>query len=153
MHKIYEDGGAFDFEYHIPQIVYSTIISSIIMTIVKLTALTESNVLKIKAAKPKDLKKVYESENKSIKIKFISFFIIVLILLLFFWYYVGCFCAVYSNTQSQLLEDSLLSFMTSLIYPFIIYLIPGLFRIPALKDEAKKSGYKYKLSKLIQFLV
>jgi hypothetical protein len=29
MHKIYEDGGKFDFIYQIPQILYSTLISSV----------------------------------------------------------------------------------------------------------------------------
>ena len=153
MHKIYEDGGGFDLNYHIPQIVYSTIISSVIITLVKITALTESNVIKIRSAKVKDLNEIYKSEVKSIYRKFICFFIIIFILLLFFWYYIGCFCAVYKNTQTQLIKDTLCSFAASLLYPFIIDLIPGLLRIPALRDEEKKSNYKYKLSKIIEFCI
>ena len=153
MHKIYVDGGGFNLEYHLAQIIYSTIISSILITIVKITALTESNVLEIKSAKPKELDKIYKKETKSIKLKFISFFIIFFILLLFFGFYVGCFCAVYRNTQEQLLDDTLISFFISLLYPLIIYFIPGFFRIPALKDEKQDSEYKYKFSKLIQFIV
>ena len=150
MHKIYSDGGGFDFEYHIPQIVYSTIISSVIITLVKFTALTESNVIKIKSAKLAELDKVYKSEAKCMKIKMICFYVIIFILLLFCWYYVGCFCAVYENTQTQLLKDTVSSFAAAMIYPFIIDLIPGLFRIPALRDEDKKSSCRYTFSKLIQ---
>ena len=153
MHKIYEDGGGFNLEYHIPKIVYSTIISCLITTIVKLIALSESNVIKIRSAKLKDLNEVYKSEIKSINRKFIIYFIINIILLLFFWYYVCCFCAVYKNTQTQLIKDTICSFVASLIYPFIIDLIPGIFRICALKDIKKDSGYKYKFSKFIQFCI
>ena len=150
MHKIYSDGGGFNFEYHLPQIVYSTIISSVIITLVKFTALTESNVIKIKSAKLAELDKVYKSEAKCMKIKMICFYVIIFILLLFCWYYVGCFCAVYENTQTQLLKDTVSSFAAAMIYPFIIDLIPGLFRIPALRDEDKKSSCRYTFSKLIQ---
>ena len=105
----------------------------------KQTALSESNVLKIKSEKSKKLEETYISEVKCIKIKFALFFIIFFILLFFFWYYVGCFCAVYENTQSQLLDDTLISFFISLLYPLFIYLIPGCFRIPALKDIKQDS--------------
>ena len=60
---------------------------------------------------------------------------------------------MYRNTQEQLLDDTLISFFISLLYPLIIYFIPGFFRIPALKDEKQDSEYKYKFSKLIQFIV
>ena len=153
MHKIYVDEGAFNFDYHIPQIIYSIIISSVLITIVRLTALTEDNVIKIKNAVSYDIKKVYDKEAKSIKYKFIFFYIIIFLLLLFFWYYVGCFCAVYKNTQIQLLKDTIISFAVSLVYPLILYFIPGFFRIPALRDIKQKSGCKYKFSKLIQFLL
>ena len=51
MHKIYEDQGAFNFIYHIPQILYSTIISSVINIIVKKLSLSENNILAIKNGK------------------------------------------------------------------------------------------------------
>jgi hypothetical protein len=152
MHKIYVDGGTFDFSYHIPQIIYSIIISSVLITIVRLTALTEDNVIKIKNASSSDIKKIYEKEAKSIKYKFIFFYIIIFILLLFLWYYVGCFCAVYKNTQIQLLKDTLISFATSLLYPFILYLIPGLFRIPALGNPQKNRKCLYNFSKVFTIL-
>ena len=153
MHKIYLDNGDFNFIYQIPQILYSTIISSVLITIVKLSALSEKNVLKIKKAKREELSEIYMSESNSMYCKFICFFIIVFILLLLFWYSVGCFCAVYKNTQIQLLSDTLLSFTTSLIYPLFLYLIPGIFRIKALKEEEKKHKYMYNFSKIIQMFI
>ena len=60
------------------------------------------------------------------------------------------FGAIYRNTQFHLLKDTLVSFGLSLLYPFAIYLIPGLFRIPALADPKKKKEYLYKFSKILQ---
>ena len=150
MHKIYEDGGKFDFIYQIPQILYSTLISSVTIMIVKILALSEKNILKIKSAKKDDFIKIYKSEFNCIKCKFICFFIFMFIFLLIFWYYVGCFCAVYKNTQIHLLTDTLISFGTSLLYPLGNYLIPGIFRITALKNKDKKGEYLYNFSKIMQ---
>ena len=44
----------------------------------------------------------------------------------------------------------MISFGLSLTYPFGIYLIPGIFRIPALRAKKKDKKYLYKLSLLIQ---
>ena len=60
------------------------------------------------------------------------------------------FCTIYKNTQIHLIKDTLISFGTSLLYPFGIYLLPGLFRIPALLNKKNKKKYLYNLSKLIQ---
>ena len=49
----------------------------------------------------------------------------------------------------HLLKDSLVSFITSLITPFCFYLIPGFFRILALK---LKSKVLYIFSKLFQMI-
>ena len=62
------------------------------------------------------------------------------------------FGAVYKNTQYHLLKDTLISFGLSMLYPFGIYLLPGLFRIPALADPNKKRECLYKFSKLLQIL-
>jgi len=150
MHKIYEDGGEFDFIYQIPQILYSTIIFSFLIILVFQLALSEKNVLKIKNSEIDNLNKNIESEINGIKCKFISFFIIVLIILSFFGYYVGCFCAVYKNAQIHLLIDTLLSFIISLVYPLILYFLPGFFRIPSLKNSKE---CMYNMSKIIQLFV
>ena len=48
MHKIYEDKGKFNFIYQIPQILYSSIISSKINMIITSLSLSEKNILSIK---------------------------------------------------------------------------------------------------------
>ena len=88
-----------------------------------------------------------------LKLKSIFFFIITYILLFAMWVYVGCFCAVYKNTQMHLLKEVLSSFGISFVTPFFIYLIPGIFRIPSLKDKEKaKRPLLYKLSKILQMI-
>ena len=153
MHKLYEDEGKYNFTYQIPKIIYSTIISSVILTILKFLALTEKNVLKIKRAEKDGLNQIYEIQLKVIKIKFILFFIIIFIFLFLFWYYIGCFCAVYENTQIHLLSDTLISFAISLFYPLVIYLIPGIFRLLSLKNKEKNRKYMYNFSKIIELVI
>ena len=64
---------------------------------------------------------------KTLKIKFVFHFILSYILLIFFWYYISMFGSVYKNTQYLLLKHTVIGFSLSLVTPFIIYLIPGLF--------------------------
>ena len=151
MHKIYEDHGVFNFIFQIPQILYSTIISVVIKTIINLLSLTEKDIVEIKN------KKTYEKANKKMNkkkkrllTKFILFFVLIFLFLSLFWYYISCFCAVYKNTQVYLIKDTGISFGTSLIYPFIINLIPGLLRVHAL--ETKEKPCLYRISKIIQLI-
>ena len=62
------------------------------------------------------------------------------------------FGAIYVNTQIILIKNTLLSFTLSMIYPFALYLIPGVFRIPALVNKKNKRKYLYDFSKLIQMI-
>ena len=150
MHKIYEDKGDFDIITHIPQIIYSVIISSVIMVLLKYFSLSEGNVLEMKKEKKlKDSK--YVETLKCLNIKFLLFFIISILLLSFFWYYLSCFCAVYHNTQKILIKDTLISFGLSLLYPFGLNLLPGLFRIPSLKKNDRQCLYQ--VSKILQLVL
>ena len=153
MHKIYEDGGSFNFIYQIPQIIYSSLISSVLNSLLKSLSLSDKNIIQIK--QEINIQKIEEKAKEVFKClyyKFISFFIISLIFLLFFWYYVACFCAVYKNTQLHLLKDSIISFLLSLLYPVGLFLIPGIFRIPALRANKKDKETMYKFSKFIQLI-
>ena len=150
MHKIYLDGGDFNFIYQLPQIAYSAAISFICFQILNFLALSESNILDFKQAKiTKDL--IIRAQNllRTLHCKFMNFFIFSFIFLLIFWYYITCFCAVYKNTQYHLIKDTLISFGTSMFTPFGIYLIPGIFRIPGIK---KKSFILFKFSQALQML-
>ena len=151
MHNIYESKGSFGIEDQLPKIVYSTLISMFLNTILKLLALSNSGILKFKKSKnKKDVNERGEDLKNKLSIKFVLYFIISFMFLLFFWYYISMFGAIYRNTQFHLLKDTLVSFGLSLLYPFAIYLIPGLFRIPALADPKKKKEYLYKFSKILQ---
>ena len=151
MHKIYKDHGTFDFIYQLPQILYSTIISAVINVIIKKLALSEKDVIKIKQEKKKeDLDMLKNKLFSKLKIKFSIFFVLSFSFLILFWTFITCFCGVYKNTQTHLIKDSIIGFITSLLYPFGIYLIPGIFRISALRSETKDQSCLYKFSKLIQ---
>ena len=153
MHQIYEDHGSFNFVYQLPQMIYSTLISSFIKFILNLLSLTEKSIIKIK--NQKTFKIAINEMQKLLKIfviKFTLFFIFSFFFLILFWYYLSCFCAVYKNTQIYLIKDTIISFGTSLLYPFIVNLIPGFFRIPSLKSENKNKVCLYKFSALIQLI-
>ena len=153
MHKIHEDKGAFNIMYQIPQILYSSVISAIINMILKMLSLSEQNILIIKQEKNINLAiKKSKKIERYIIIKFIIFFFLSTILLLFFWYFISCFCAVYTNTQIILIKDTLVSFGLSMLYPFGLNLLPGMFRIPALRAKNKDKACLYKVSGLIAYI-
>ena len=152
MHKIYEDCGEFNFNYQITQILYSSIISLILFSILRISALTENNVLAVKHQKKGNLNVEKIKTYKMLTIKFISFVFISFIMLFAFFYYLACFCVIYKNTQIHLIKDTLISFGLSLIFPFFTCLIPGLFRIPALSNKNNKREALYKFSKFIEIL-
>ena len=153
MHKVYENNGIFDFLFQIQQILYSTIISSVINTTLKLLSLSEKNILEIK--KEKNFKKAMKKSKKIknyIKIKILIFFILSTIFLIFFWYFISCFCIVYNNTQIILINDTLISFGLSMLYPFGLNLFPGFLRIPALRSKKKDKKILYKISLLVAII-
>ena len=149
MHKINEDLGEYNFIYQLSNILYSTIISTFISMIIKYLSLSEKNILKIKYEK-KDKNKKYLEIIKYLNIKFIIFFLLCILFLLFFWFYLTCFCGIYKNTQIHLIKDTLLSFILSLLYPCILYLLPGIFRIKSLQMKNKEIFYK--ISKFFQLI-
>ena len=123
----------------------------VLNTIVKLLALSNEGIIELKQNKEKtDIDERRDKLKSKLNIKFGLYFIISFILLLFFWYYISMFGAIYRNTQLHLLKDTLMSFTLSLIYPFALYLLPGIFRIPSLSDEKKNKKCLYDFSKLLQ---
>ena len=147
MHKIYEDEGSYNFIYQIPQILYSSIISNSITILVRLLALSENSILKIKGNKDNnEISRIV----KYLFFKFIIYFVLSFIFLVFFWFYLSSFCAVYKNTQLHLIKDTAISFSLSSLYPFGLCLLPGILRIPSLKSSKKNMECIYKISKIIQ---
>ena len=153
MHKIYIDQGSFNFIYQLPQIIYSTLISAGLSIPLELSALSEISLIELKKIKSKsNLHKRINELKRIINIKIILYFIISCIFLFCFWYYLSMFGAVYRNTQYHLIKDTLISFSLSLIYPFFIYLIPGIFRIPALSNIKNKRKCLYNINLLFQMI-
>ena len=151
MHQIYEDEGVFNFIYQLPQIAYSTLISYFIDNITSYLALSEDNIINLK--QDEDLTKLnarIRIFKKTLMIKFKSFFVVNIILILLFWYYLGCFCAVYKNTQYHLLKDTLVSMGISYITPFGTKLLTALIRFHSLKKYTRGNRTLFKLSLLLQ---
>ena len=148
--QIFADDGQFNFIYQIPQIIYSSIISFFFGNIIDMLALSEESVLALKNEKA--TKNSMDNAKKLsiiLQIKFLYFFILSFIFLIICWYYITCFCAVYTNTQYHLIKDTLIGFLTSLLNPFLFKLIPGIFRLYALKH---KKNVIYKFSKILEML-
>jgi len=77
IHEIYIDEGSFNFIYQIPQIIYSSLISGVINSIIKFTALSEENILKFKRKKNILF---LDSHKKKLFLTFFSFFFLLYIL-------------------------------------------------------------------------
>ena len=153
MHAIYEDKGKYRLDYRIPQIIYSSIISAVLNALLKMLSLSEDDIIKLKQNKnKKNIDKRNEELFDKLNIKFVFYFIVGSIFMLFFWYYLSMFCAIYKNTQIHLLKDTLISFGLSMFYPFLIYLLPAMFRIHALSSKKNKREYLYSFSKILQMI-
>jgi hypothetical protein len=151
IHKIYEDKGIYNFIYLAPYILYSFLISHTLSVIIKYIFLSDRNLYEIK------IQKTYRKANDKVSnvrrcliIKYICFFVLSNIFLAFFWYYLSSFGAVYQNTQIYIIENTLISFAFSFIYPFVINTIPCLLRIYSLKESNRELCYK--ISKYIQYI-
>ena len=147
IHQFYNDNGKYNFIYQIPQICYSTIISTIITFFIKFMSLSEKYIISLKQSENLDN---YTKVRKCLFIKFLLFFILIEIFLLCFWYYLGCFYAVFRNSQIYLIKDTFYTFLLSLIYPFGTQLLAGIFRIPSLRAQNKGRKCMYAFSKFIQ---
>ena len=148
MHQIYKDGGKYNIIFQFPYITYSAIISTVILRIILSTlVLTEKSILEVKNQKTR-LEAINKKKKvlKYVIIKFSIFFILNLILLILFWYYLTCFNALYANTQVDLIINTIISFALSLVYPFVISLLPTFFRMDTLgqKEPKGKKGKKKK---------
>ena len=154
LHQIYEDKGKFNFEYQIPHILYSAIISTLVLRLMlQFLILTDKDVLEVKYQITKNLAiNMKIKKLKCLKIKFAIFFILNFVLLGLFWYYLTCFNAIYQNTQVYLIENTFISFGFSLFYPFIINIIPTAIRMCSLHSSYRDQKYFYKLSQIIQLI-
>ena len=149
MHKIYEDEGKYNLSHQIKQIIFSTLITIIINTILNILAYSEKQIIKFKFNKEtKEIRTKGLKLMKCIKIKFIIYIILSSFLLIFYWYFVSCFCTIYRNTQFHLFKDTMLSYLFSLLYPILLCMIPTTLRHIALCAQKGDRKNIYKLSLL-----
>ena len=99
-------------------------------------------------SKSKNLKTI-NSIFKCIKMKLIGYFVFTFIFFGIYWYIISSFCAVYENTQMAFIKDSLMSFLSSLIYPFILYSIPSALRLCSIRKAKMNLEWLFKLSDVI----
>ena len=151
IHRLYEDGGSYNIVYFLPQIIYSFIISHFLSTLLKYIFVSERNIIEIKKEQLLETaKNKVDKVKRELTIKYIIFYVSGILFLIFFWYYLSSFCAVYQNSQVILIENTFLSFLVSLLYPFIINTLPGFFRIHSLSNNTKEIFYR--ISRFIQIL-
>ena len=153
MHNIYIYNGVYNFLSEIPKIIISSLITSLVNIILKQLSLSEKNFLTVKNQKTlKIMVDRSKSLKRYLKIKFAFFFLVGISCLLFCFYFISCFCSVYPNTQIILIENSVFSFFLSMLYPFGLNLLPGMFRIPALRSIRKNKECLFKIGYIISLI-
>ena len=151
IHKIYEDEGNYNFSYFFPQIMYSFLISYVLYILIKYLVMSERNLLELKIQKTFILaKQKVKKIEKILIIKNVCYFVLGIIFLFFFWYYLSSFCAVYQNSQVYLIKNTFICFAISLIFPFVINLLPVFIRKLSLNVNNRECIYK--ISKFIQII-
>jgi len=139
------------FVQKLPQLLFVLISNHLIEVYLCYLSMTDASIYEIKglSKKPNNGKKIIDIID-CMKAKLIAFFISTFILFLAFWYFISAFCAVYKNTQEIFIRDSSISFVTSLLDPFVIYgLTMMLRRISLSLCCRKKACCLYKLSDII----
>ena len=75
--------------------------------------------------------------RRKLVIKYIIFYIIGIIFHLVFWLALSSFSNMYKNTQVFVLENALIAFGISCIYPIIFNILPSIFRVCSLSGDEK----------------
>lgn len=153
MHKVYLNYGKYDFFQQVPQTIYSVAVSQVIEVFICFLSLTDKYYYQIKQTKISNQiegRTMIFNIFRKIKLKLFGFFIFTFSFFVFYWYLVTCFCAVYKNTQIIFIKDFLVSFITGLIYPFILYIFPTILKIISLRAcKNVNLSFLYKLSDII----
>jgi len=145
IHKIYEEEGIYNISYFFPFILYSFIISHILYISIRFLVLSERNISQInKEDNEEKAKEISEKVKKILIIKYACFYVLSNLFLLLLWYYLSSFSAVYKNTQIFLIKNCLICFFISLLFPFLINVLPSIFRNYSLKNR-KECIYKFSI--------
>jgi len=151
IHDIYIQN-KFNLQNHIKNIIYSTIITSIIIIIIKLIFVPEKHANEIKNKSKEEEKGIINRKLKCFIYKVGTIFLLMDIFLIFSWFYISVFSVIYKYSQVHLIKAICISYAIFLLYPLVFYLISGFFRIQSLSSNKNYSECIYKFSKLIQWL-
>ena len=148
LHSIYETGSN-DIVKFIPYIIISFIICYILDKLIRYISLSDKNIYSIYSEALYNNAKIRATRVKNLLlVKYIIFYILGFASILIFGYYLATFGAVYQNTQFILVKNFLISYAISLVFPFIIILLPSVFRRFALKDATRQ--WMFDLSRILQ---
>ena len=135
---------------NISNTIYSSILSSIFLILLKLISLTHNSIRSLRKIKDVDLaKKKSICLLRCIKVRIFVYYFLSFIFLIIFGFYVLCFCAIFENTQIILVKSTFTSWLISLIIPFIICFITSIFRSLAFCCNCKCF---YAIKQLLQLL-
>jgi hypothetical protein len=147
IHELFLSKGKFDFVKFILQIIISSLVSHVIDIVVRFFIMTDKDIYRIKELDNNEINKIMVAKTlKCINIKLSSFFIFIFVFMIVYFYLITSFCAIYENTQTILLINSLASFAIYLIYPILIYFIFTIFKYIGLKTN---SSCMYKTGNII----
>ena len=135
---------------NISKTIYSSILSSTLLIILKLICLTHNSVKGLRKIKDVGFaKKKSVGILRCIRIRVAIYFILSLSFLVIFGFYNLCFCAIFENTQVILVKSTFTSWLISLLYPFIICFFTGCVRILSFRCNSK---FLHIIKRLMQFL-
>ena len=152
-HQIYKDGGKYNLSYFMPKILYSFIISYIIMIFIKYFSSSQMNLLELKNEENNNkLEEKADFIRRRLLIKYIIFYILSFIYLILFWYYLSSFCAIYQNSQIYLIRNTFMSFAIYILFPSFFILLPCSFRIYSLRGKKPINRFFFETSKFMQII-
>jgi hypothetical protein len=151
IHQIYKDKGNYNLAYFLPKTFLSFFVAHIFITAIRFIFLSERNILEVKRQETRNqAADQVDRVKKRLIIKYIVFYIAGVLFLILFWYYLSSFGAVYQNSQVLLIVNTFLSSGFSLIYPFVINIIPVVIRKFSLNTNNREIFYK--ANKIIQLI-
>ena len=132
-----------------PYIFISFIICYILERIIRYGSLSYDNIYSVDKENLYNNAKIRASQVRKILFwKYICFYILGFFSILFFGYYISAFGAVYQNSQFILIKNTIISYIFSLVFPFIIIIIPAVLRRYSLKDATRQ--WMFDLSRYLQ---
>ena len=135
---------------NIANTVYSSLLSMTLLIMLKFICLTHNSVRVLR--KFKDIEYARKKSIcvlRCIKIRVVIYYILSFAFLAIFGYYILCFCAIFENTQIELVKSTFTSWLISLLYPLVICFITSIFRALSFKCNNR---ILYLIKNLMQFL-